>query len=265
MQIVDPDFLSHLLGLSHVGSHIEGVRDTLKKLNLPQAKITDGSVIFTAEEGELNAELLSSYGLPRSGDILREWAGRATGSRGLGAETIMPELKRSIERELRANLFLHVPEDKKKYFSGPYLFGPEVTRAFPSAGYDIEEAGKCLALARCTACVFHLMRVMELSLKTLGKTLNDPRLDPKRNPSWDAILKKCKEELEKERTKRAPEWASDDVFFSGAATMLMGVKDAWRNPTMHVEINYDEERALDVWNHVRAFMHHLATKLREET
>jgi hypothetical protein len=128
---------------------------------------------------------------------------------------------------------------------------------------DIEEAGKCLACNRSTAAVFHLMRVMEVALRVLAKTLNDQRLDPKRNPSWDSILKKCREELEKDRRNRAPEWVTDEVFFSSVATTLMGVKDAWRNPTMHVEINYDEERALDVWNHVRAFMRHLATKLSE--
>ena len=43
----------------------------------------------------------------------------------------------------------------------------------------------------------------------------------------------------------------------------MAVKDAWRNPTMHVEITYTEEMALDVFRHVQAFMRHLATKLSE--
>jgi hypothetical protein len=44
---------------------------------------------------------------------------------------------------------------------------------------------------------------------------------------------------------------------------LRAVKDAWRNPTMHVRIAYDEEESRDVWNTVRVFMRHLATKLEE--
>ena len=32
---------------------------------------------------------------------------------------------------------------------------------------------------------------------------------------------------------------------------------------MHVEINYDDEKAFDVWNAVRAFIRHLAAKLTE--
>lgn len=132
---------------------------------------------------------------------------------------------------------------------------------FQSAQRDSEEAGKCLAFDRGTACVFHLMRVMEVGLRALAASLNDPRLDPKRNPSWDSILKKCDEELAKPLKDRAPEWRQDDAFFSIAAAQLHAVKDAWRNPTMHVERHYDPEEAEDVWNAVRAFMRHLAKRL----
>jgi hypothetical protein len=86
---------------------------------------------------------------------------------------------------------------------------------------------------------------------------------PKRNPSWDSILHKCREELGKPLAQRSPEWTVDESFFSGATGALMAVKDAWRNPTMHVEIPYDDEKALAVWYCVRTFMRHLATKLHE--
>jgi len=174
----------------------------------------------------------------------------------------MPELQRRIKDEIQSILWLYIPRERAKYYASNE-FGEDVLGAFHSAGYDIEEAGKCYALARYTACVFHLMRVMEVALRALAKTLNDPRLDPKRNPSWDSILRKCRDELAKDRDKRAPEWAADDSFFSGVATRLMGVKDAWRNPTMHVEIEYNDESAKDVWNHVGSFMRYVASKLSE--
>jgi hypothetical protein len=102
---------------------------------------------------------------------------------------------------------------------------------------------------------------MEVGLRALAASLNDPRLDPKRNPSWDAILKKCDEELEKSIKDRSPEWRQEDAFYSTATANLRSVKDAWRNPTMHVEQNYDPEIAMDIWNAVRGFMRHLAKKL----
>jgi hypothetical protein len=143
------------------------------------------------------------------------------------------------------------------------LFGGDVQGRFPSASDDVEEAGKCIGLGRNTASVFHLMRVMEVGLRSLGKSLNNPELDPKRNPSWETILRPCDEELKKPLSKRSSEWQTDEQFFSTATANLRAVKDAWRNPTMHVERRYNDEEARDAWNAVRAFMRHLATKVSE--
>src|SRR6266536_4281388 len=153
--------------------------------------------------------------------------------------------------------------DTEKLYAAKLLFGDDVAKKFPSASVDIEEAGKCLALDRGTAAVFHLMRVMEVGLRALAKSLNDPRLDPKKNPTWSNILQKGDEELKKPIAQRAPEWAANDHFFSEAQANLRAVQYAWRNPTMHVEINYDPEKAGDVMQSVKAFMHHLASVLSE--
>lgn len=132
---------------------------------------------------------------------------------------------------------------------------------FKEAHRDAEEAGKCLAFGRNTAGVFHLMRVMEVGLRELGGSLNDASLDPKTNPTWEKILGRCDKELAKPYKERSPEWAADGSFFSSATADLRAVKDAWRNPTLHVERFYDGEEARDVWNAARAFMRHLALKL----
>jgi len=176
---------------------------------------------------------------------------------------LVDELRGRVEDEMQEALFLFVEETKATLFNDKNLFGQDVTDHFPSATVDIEEAGKCLALSRATACVFHLMRVMEIGLRVLSATLNDPSLDPQRNPNWGAILGRCRAELAKPLAKRSPEWVADEHFLSEAAATLEAVKNAWRNPTMHVEISYDDDKALDVWNSVRAFMRHLATKLKE--
>lgn len=170
-------------------------------------------------------------------------------------------LKERIDDELRqVELFVLEPR-KRVYLTNPYPFGVEVASRFPGAVQDIEAAGRCFAFDSHTAGVFHLMRVVEVGLRALGLSLNDPSLDPKRNPSWDRILGRCDDELKKPYTNRAAEWKSDQAFFADATANLRAVKDAWRNPTLHVERSYDEEKALDIWNAVRAFMRHLATKL----
>lgn len=168
--------------------------------------------------------------------------------------------------EMEGTVTLFVEPADVGYYTDPtgaFQKDAAVTERFPSIRYDVEEAGKCLALSRSTACVFHLMRVMEAALRVLARTLNDPRLNPDVNRSWDAILKKCREELDKPLAQRSPEWREDEKFYSGAAARLTAVKDAWRNPTMHVGTKYTPEETQDIWNHVGAFMRHLATKLKE--
>ena len=57
------------------------------------------------------------------------------------------------------------------YYETRPLFGPDVFNNFSSANDDIDEAGKCLALGRGTACVMHLMRVLEVGLAALASAL----------------------------------------------------------------------------------------------
>ncbi len=173
------------------------------------------------------------------------------------------ELRNRIDDEIAERAFFEMPPNRVQYYKCAHLFGEDVDKAFPSGILDIEESGKCYAMSRNTACIFHLMRVMEVGLRSLGKSLNNPNLDPKRNPSWESILKKCDEELQKPLNERSPEWRIDDRFFSEATANLRAVKDAWRNPTMHVDAQYDDEKVIDVWNSVRAFMRHLALRLTE--
>ena len=173
------------------------------------------------------------------------------------------DLTERLLDEMESILFFSLDSSKRRFYDEPQLFGEAVAQSFPSAADDIEEAGKCLALSRATACVFHLMRVMEHGLRAVGKSLNDPSIDPERNPTWKMVLTKFDSELQKSLANRSSEWMEDDAFFSGVAASLHAVKDAWRNPTMHVRISYTEEQALDVYNSVRGFMRHIAKKVAE--
>ena len=169
----------------------------------------------------------------------------------------------TLNSGVNQSTLVQIPSAQKTFYQAKDLFGPEVSKQFQSALLDIEEAGNCYALNRNTACVFHLMRVMEVGLRALGKSLNNPNLDPKRNPTWEAILRPCDDELKNPLKNRTSQWQSDELFFSNATANLRAVKDAWRNPTLHVEMNYDDDRALEIFNAVKAFMRHLATKVSE--
>jgi hypothetical protein len=181
----------------------------------------------------------------------------------LDAQRLYTEFVSRFHDEAKPVTLLAIEAGKRRFFADPNLFGEQVAKAFPSTIVDIEEAGKCLALDRNTACVFHLMRVMESGLNALGASIGDPKLDPNTNPTWERFLARGRVELEKNPAARSPEWQAKGDFFADALANLRAVRTAWRNPAMHVRGAYDEEKALDIFHAVRGFMRHLATELHE--
>ncbi len=168
-----------------------------------------------------------------------------------------------VQEELAGIVFLSLKPSDAAYYEKSREGWETVLDRFPGSIYDVEESGKSLALGRYTACVFHLMRVLETGLRSLAKTLNAPTLDPTRNPSWEMILRKCDDEMKLPLKDRSTEWKSDELFFSTVTAYLRAVKEAWRNTTMHVERKYNEEEAREVYFTSRFFMRQLATKLSE--
>jgi hypothetical protein len=75
------------------------------------------------------------------------------------------ELYRRLIDELNTTKFYLVESGKVEHYETIPLFGIKVFDNLSDANYDIEEAGKCFALGRNTACVMHLMRALEVALK----------------------------------------------------------------------------------------------------
>jgi hypothetical protein len=72
--------------------------------------------------------------------------------------------------------------------------------------------------------------------------------------NWGGMLKKIKTEMEKRHASKTAAWMAEEEFYKGAYATLVAVKDAWRNTTMHVDKQYDSERAEDIYRAVRRFM-----------
>jgi len=88
------------------------------------------------------------------------------------ASVSLDMLHDAIMADLSAPCFLYVPAEKGHFYDQPEPpFGQEVTDAFPVADRDIAAAGRCFALDEWTACVFHLMRVLEIGLHDLAAEL----------------------------------------------------------------------------------------------
>jgi hypothetical protein len=207
-------------------------------------------LVFAKAAFELVAEIDGTVTL---GNGVRRFTGQNLSS-ALGHLRVLAEF---LGREMENRYLLVMDPVKVMYYQQPTLFGAMVFDKFPSANNDIFEAGMCLALERGTACVMHLMRVMEVGLKGLATAVgvgvqND----------WGAYLR----EIEKEMTaqyKASGARTQKERFYAEAVLMFHLVKRVWRNPTMHVENSYSFDRAEEILRAVRSFMVHLAENVSE--
>jgi len=156
------------------------------------------------------------------------------------------ELDNTIRREMQSCVFFHMSSERVGYYNQRQPFGARVAVRLPSLEYDITEAGTCYAMGRGTACVFHLMRVMEVGVQRFGAKLGVPLVEEK---NWQAIL----DQINKAIKALSPSDA-ETVAMSQIAAHLYNVKVAWRNPVMHPHDKYTLEEAKDVYAHLKAFM-----------
>jgi hypothetical protein len=141
------------------------------------------------------------------------------------------------------------------YWGKKDLFGEEVGKKFKRALPDIENAGNCLAVGQGTACVFHLMRAMDIALHRLASRLRI-KIGPK--DTWGQILNKIDPRIDAmaEKTQRQK---TRKERWSEARTNLFHVKEAVRDPSSHAKRSYTARQATDVMKAVEAFMAHLAS------
>ncbi|MDR3500368.1 MAG: hypothetical protein P4L72_14210 [Parvibaculum sp.] len=161
----------------------------------------------------------------------------------------LPQLSQSlhhltmrIKDELESLFFFRVDGRDVPLYQAQEPFGSEVAEKFPKAVEDIQEAAKCLALQQSTACVFHLMRAMEVVVKRLGKRLGVKNVEKewgKILSDIDGAIRAMPDANEKDKRKKN-RW-------SEARANLYHVKQAWRNETMHPKQTYTREQAHEVF------------------
>ncbi|MBI4188602.1 MAG: hypothetical protein HY529_05295 [Chloroflexi bacterium] len=181
------------------------------------------------------------------------------GCSGIEMSTLLVELSNNIIMELTASCFLRIPENRHAYYvQTTPPFGTEVADAFPLANNDISSAGRCLALDEWTACVFHLMRVLEIGLRDLAKRvgLDNSAMELE---NWKTVIDQIEKRI-RELDQAPKSITKSEVlqFYSEAATCFRSFKDAWRNHVSHSRANYSERDAITVYNSVDSFMQMLA-------
>lgn len=166
---------------------------------------------------------------------------------------------------LRSQIALVISPANANYFvQRQPLFGVDVQSKFPSVIYEIEEAGKCYALERSSACAFHAIRCLEAGIRALSRCLKIP--DPTRasDRNWGAMLKLIKDEIERRWPGSSTRLSGDGEFFDNAYAALASMQNPWRNATMHLDQKYTEEEAQNIFEVVKGFMRRIASRMDED-
>lgn len=227
----DPLDSSSQLIIDNVITPLSLIEDSFDELGLPVAKYKAQAV-----RGRVQANTLTSATL--SSEI-----------RGLSE---------ILSYEMQSHVFMYIEPTKAYLYTGSELFGHEVATSFPSSSFDIEEAGKCLALNRSTACVFHLMRVLETGLYAVANALGVQDIEL----NWHNAIEQTEKKI-RALPAKTPQEKIDLGFYSDASAYLFGVKEPWRNRSAHTGNIYIEEKSQQIFESVRGFMQVLSTRLTE--
>jgi hypothetical protein len=176
----------------------------------------------------------------------------------------LEDIEKTFKRELSKKPLYVIESERYKYFSPQVpLFGTNVQEKFLSTTFELDEAAKCIALGRPTASVFHLMRMMEIGVRSVARCLGIPDPIQPAERSWGAVLKKVRGGIDAKWTTTAARSTGDAKIFDDLYASLDAVKNPWRNDTMHPANKYTDDEAEHVFVAVRGFMMKLADRCDE--
>lgn len=169
----------------------------------------------------------------------------------------MTQIGNSLYIELGQRFFIKLRGANKELYDQEYgLFGDEVDDAFPEAIADISEAGKCLALERWTATVFHLMRAMEVGVATLADKLQATVLNKHGETlPWGILNGNIGDKI-----TLMPDGSEKDDW-QVMHTLLHSANRAYRTKTAHPKKTYDEKEALAAYHATKSFMQAMAERI----
>jgi hypothetical protein len=173
-------------------------------------------------------------------------------------------LREAMEDDLKDRIVFFPEQSKVQFYGRPKLFGDATFDAFEHLRKDIIAAGNCYATDNHTACVFHLMRIIEQAVRMLARRFRVKVKRPLDYEDWKAIAKGLNIKLENLRNStRGAKREKELAFYNDAADRCQFFKELWRDNVMHSRTNYEEHQATDIFFRVRGFVELLAARKRK--
>jgi HEPN domain-containing protein len=154
------------------------------------------------------------------------------------------------------------PSERALYEPDKSPYGDQVETRFPASSYEIEEAGKCLALGRTTASAFHSVRCLEAAIRAIARCISIPDPIKGHERNWSAALKKIEDKMDSLWPKSG-RLAGDGKLFEELLAILHAMQNPYRNSTMHLDQKYTEEEARHIFESVGMFMKKVSSRMDE--
>jgi hypothetical protein len=178
---------------------------------------------------------------------------------------LISTLMEALEDELEEKKIFCISSKGAELYADPLHWFTETSISFPSAVRDIEEACRCFALERYTACVYHSMGILQIGLFALARDVGITLKFPIELADWGDIIRKIEEKITPYAALPRGDSQREryDHLYAGAASHFRYLKDGWRNHVAHMREVYDRDKANTALTHVRDFMESLSTRLHE--
>jgi hypothetical protein len=184
-------------------------------------------------------------------------------------DAIYPQLRllfKTIQQEMDGVRLAVILSQNAKLFEQDELFGKQVKdSASQELNAEIKAAGNCLATDLNTAAIFHLMRAVELTMRSVVFYLKiNVRNKPVEHAGWDTLVKLIEKDTRRrkekyDRSKRKKKAHLEHCkSFRIVADELNFFKEIWRDNTMHTQRLYSAAEAIGVFERVKDFMRRLA-------
>lgn len=177
-------------------------------------------------------------------------------------EIHIENLVQDVRIEMGKEVFLHMPADHAKFYDTDILtlLGQKCFDRFHRIITELDEAMKCYASGRYTACAFHLMRTTEAGLRAFGIAIGYEA----KNQNWGKVFEEYDKQLATPPKQRGVWWQSHGDFLEEAGGDLRSITKAWRNRTMHLDQSYGQEQAKHLLDVIPAFLKHLGERLDQD-
>ena len=182
------------------------------------------------------------------------------GEDGKHMAELTTDLQEAFMEKIEGDAFLVIPSSRRDYYekSTVTICGSDLDK-LGAAIPEIEEAGKCFALDRWTACVFHLMRAIEATLHLWAPIVGVTLTRPIELEDMGAIISNVSSELGRkikywEQQPKSHQKVDELEYFSALNLDFGCFKNEWRNKGSHARYSFTEKQAENAMTHVGTFL-----------